>query len=739
MIKPNFRTEVATRRKSGPLENLEPAPLPEFENLILQKLEGMAAIVNTAHSYTQKAALFILEDIIDGPEEHYWLLQDMVDNGHPDDGGVAFWKGLSTIICTGKKSQSKCLLVRKFQLSANWKDFVLDSQIIHGFKNLSAVMQMNASSLAASFRQQVLGRMPMLFAKILEMAEPHLEEIENILNYRSPRPNEEGMSQYVRQLEASSKDEYDEDESYFVSSQEANDDEEADPTFLMYEYPIEETPKNWNAETRHKFDAVIKFYRLNNLLEKSDRFVVVPSSPIAHKSVTITEATLLKNLPSDTIIFGEKLKEWFNTGNSTLKKTQGQLWSQLFGRIVDKQKLKLVDAVKEVDDVVHKKILSTTIRTNGFDLELLYVDRRTVAEKTKKPSSNSLADQSKTYSSRKKLKSDIITTEDKEKIKTVVGGDPGEVYYVGLCATKVADYELDPINLGELIFKEDAKVTNLKLKTTAAAEPSRRYRNWLEHQKTEEIFSQERLLGRTVKRMENRHVVQTTARLQRAVSGVGWFRGDEGTPQSSQELQISQESFISHDSNQPTVPTQNRHAVQRLQRSVSGGWARGGEGTPQSSQEMKFSQESVFSHDSTVPTFRIVEEPVLEWFARWKQSYQVLSVFYNSRKMKKRRFDLMRALRHELDLGVNATLKTGGGSMATKSDGSILFAFGDCLMSDSGRKKIKSYSSSYRYLVTKLRSLGHKVVFYPEHWTSQRFPMTGQKMKGSGSNEVRIY
>jgi hypothetical protein len=50
-----------------------------------------------------------------------------------------------------------------------------------------------------------------------------------------------------------------------------------------------------------------------------------------------------------------------------------------------------------------------------------------------------------------------------------------------------------------------------------------------------------------------------------------------------------------------------------------------------------------------------------------------------------------------------------------------------------GQTKLKIYSSVYRYLVTKLRSLGHKVV---ERFTSQRFPMTGTQMQFSGSNQV---
>lgn len=115
--------------------------------------------------------------------------------------------------------------------------------------------------------------------------------------------------------------------------------------------------------------------------------------------------------------------------------------------------------------------------------------------------------------------------------------------------------------------------------------------------------------------------------------------------------------------------------------------------------------------------------------------------------MKKRRFDYKRGLRHELDFGVNAVLKMGGGNMNRKSklsqdvesdkqNDQILFAFGDCLMGRGDGKKIQSYSSSYRYLVQKLRSLGHKVVFYPEQYTSQRFPMTGTQMQASGSNQV---
>jgi hypothetical protein len=55
----------------------------------------------------------------------------------------------------------------------------------------------------------------------------------------------------------------------------------------------------------------------------------------------------------------------------------------------------------------------------------------------------------------------------------------------------------------------------------------------------------------------------------------------------------------------------------------------------------------------------------------------------------------------------------------------ILFAFGDGIM--KGQTKLKRPSL---LPIIKLRSLGHKVVFYPEQFTSQlRFPMTGTQMQ----------
>jgi hypothetical protein len=320
------------------------------------------------------------------------------------------------------------------------------------------------------------------------------------------------------------------------------------------------------------------------------------------------------------------------------------------------------------------------------------------------------------------LKSDTLTIEEKSKIKTVVGGDPGEVYYVGLCATQVADYKA--IDGGELQFDQEAFVTNLKLKSSAASEPSRRFRNWLQHQKTERVYELERLLER--KRGSFPSCPSLLARILNPDRQATPILADT-TP--AARVRNYSPSMLQQDTRSPTPPWIPRlplNPTRRMGRDASGRWIR--EIIP--AELTALNVEEAESESAT--SVDIQDEDFLTWFDRWKTVYGQLSRFYNSKSMKKRRFDLERGLRHELDLGVNATIKTGGGLMGRKSDGTILFAFGDCVMS------IGKYSSSYRYLVTKLRSLGHKVVFYPEKWTSQRFPMTGEQMQASGSNQVRI-
>jgi len=137
------------------------------------------------------------------------------------------------------------------------------------------------------------------------------------------------------------------------------------------------------------------------------------------------------------------------------------------------------------------------------------------------------------------------------------------------------------------------------------------------------------------------------------------------------------------------------------------------------------------------------DEAVDVYFKRWIVLYQELSQFYNSHSMKKRRFDLKRALKKELDLALNAVLSMAGKHVGKRSDGTVLFCIGDCVMGKPG--EVGYYSAFSKHLIERLRSLGYKVLFLSEYLTSQKFPGTGTQTQGnykliieSGYNSIRI-
>jgi hypothetical protein len=124
------------------------------------------------------------------------------------------------------------------------------------------------------------------------------------------------------------------------------------------------------------------------------------------------------------------------------------------------------------------------------------------------------------------------------------------------------------------------------------------------------------------------------------------------------------------------------------------------------------------------------------FFDRWISAVKKLDPFYNSKMMKKRRFDLKRALKSQLDMGVQALLRMAGKRMDEVSDGSVVFSCGDCFV-DSG-DIVGYYSAFVRYFIKKVRQLGYKVIFEDEFHTSQKFPMLGYQVKGTGRNRIRI-
>jgi hypothetical protein len=488
------------------------APLSDFQTIVKTMLENYATIVNIVHVHAQKAALFIIENIIEEGEQHYWILQEMVDNGTKNDGGNAFWQNLCNLVCKGR-TQTKFPLLKKFMRMEGWEQFVIQKELLCGYSALSVLLENNASVLASSFRGQVIGRLPSLIAKVLETyGEDEEREVDRILGLRFERPIEQEIENYLNT-------DFDDTESLPGSSifdDNLSDSDSSDEDYQDAIFDLEETPRAFNNSTKHKFDAVVKFHLINSMLPRPERFAVVPSSGIVHKSILVTEASLLYNIKANVSIFGEKKSEWVSS-NGKLVKCPGVLWQNLFPRIVERKKLILIDQADPAGN--SSRILISSIKTDGLDLSLLYVDQKTKPEKSfasKRP----VMELARTVGRTKRLKSDDIYDEDRERIRKVVGGDPGEVYFVGLCATNVDDYYID--DNFQPYFKKKSKLNNLKLKTSAASEPSRRFRNFLEHEKriassdgdrsfsvsktTLNVFELERLMERILITVGNRHI-----------------------------------------------------------------------------------------------------------------------------------------------------------------------------------------------------------------------------------------
>jgi len=104
--------------------------------------------------------------------------------------------------------------------------------------------------------------------------------------------------------------------------------------------------------------------------------------------------------------------------------------------------------------------------------------------------------------------------------------------------------------------------------------------------------------------------------------------------------------------------------------------------------------------------------------------------------VKKRQFDHKLALQRERSLALAAVLGMIDKRPHEKSDGSVLFCIGDCLMGTAS--SVGKYASFQKFAVKKLRQLGYPIIFRSEHNTSQKFPMVGHQTSFAGANRMRI-
>ena len=104
--------------------------------------------------------------------------------------------------------------------------------------------------------------------------------------------------------------------------------------------------------------------------------------------------------------------------------------------------------------------------------------------------------------------------------------------------------------------------------------------------------------------------------------------------------------------------------------------------------------------------------------------------------MKKRCFDQKLALLREKSLAFASVLSMAGKRPHEKSDGTVLFCIGDCMMGTASQ--VGKYASFQNFIVKTLRQLGYPVIFRSEHNTSQKFPIVGHQTSFAGANRIRI-
>ena len=111
-------------------------------------------------------------------------------------------------------------------------------------------------------------------------------------------------------------------------------------------------------------------------------------------------------------------------------------------------------------------------------------------------------------------------------------------------------------------------------------------------------------------------------------------------------------------------------------------------------------------------------ETVLDHYLRWRDDIRPkLHAFYNSSSMKSDRTDLDKASRGERDRALHQLLKLCGTGIGEKHDQShLIFVLGNA---DFGHGTWSAFSD---YMVEKLKSLGHTVVFEDEWGTSKLSP-----------------
>ena len=102
--------------------------------------------------------------------------------------------------------------------------------------------------------------------------------------------------------------------------------------------------------------------------------------------------------------------------------------------------------------------------------------------------------------------------------------------------------------------------------------------------------------------------------------------------------------------------------------------------------------------------------------------HATLSSFYNSKIMKKKRWNMKKAMDGEFDKAVDSILKCAGGDSHTKVHGDPNQTY-NIIIGNAQFSSVGSLHTSFQsHLEAKLKALGYKVLAVEEDYTSQKCP-----------------
>jgi hypothetical protein len=226
--------------------------------------------------------------------------------------------------------------------------------------------------------------------------------------------------------------------------------------------------------------SIVQFLKVNELLPKTTRLEIMPKLKFTQSFYTLSELQLLEMVELGKIsgILKEIAIDVKNNPHDKLNFHIGSLIQALFGANIGCT----YGTVSK--DSAHRFILTKSIQTNGFEISVMVLDKKTKPPPKAVKSEASIIDQAKVLSRPRKLISDSIPGiffQDPFKVK-IVGIDVGQRYAIGCC-----------VNQGDPRVKLAIK-RSLTIKTSALSEPSDQFRNFLNSSKNNWIFNMEKSL-----------------------------------------------------------------------------------------------------------------------------------------------------------------------------------------------------------------------------------------------------